>query len=82
MPNPLAGPLILQAIRETGGAAVVAGPDETSRAQADAGRLAGLAPCAEAAVALAAIPHLVRRGVVARDERVVVVLTGDRTKDP
>jgi threonine synthase len=82
VPDPLAGPLVLQAIRETGGTAVAVARAEIGRVQAQAATLAGLAPCLEAAVALAALPLLRRRAVLSPDDRVVVVLTGDRAKDP
>lgn len=82
VPDPLGGALILQALRETGGAAVAIAPADIARAQALAGTLAGLSPCLEAAAGLAAIPLLLRRAVLAPRDRAVVVVTGDRAKDP
>ncbi len=82
VPNPLAGPLILRAIRETGGAAVAVRPEEVARAQADTARLAGLSPGLESAAALAAVAVLRRRALIGAGDRVVAVLTGDRLKDP
>ncbi|MCI0341533.1 MAG: threonine synthase [Planctomycetales bacterium] len=82
VPDPLAGPLILRAIRETGGAAVAIRPEEVAKAQSDAARLAGLSPGLESAAALAAVAVLRRRALLAEGDPVVVVLTGDRLKDP
>ncbi|MHC5020214.1 MAG: pyridoxal-phosphate dependent enzyme, partial [Planctomycetota bacterium] len=82
VPNPLAGPLILQAIRETGGAAMAADPEEIAEVQRLAFQIAGIAPCLESAAAFAIIPKLLQRAVIEESDRVVVISTGDAVKDP
>ncbi len=82
VPNPLAGPLILQAIRETGGAAMSATPGEIAEAQKRAFELSGIAPGLESSAAFAIIPHLLKRAVIAPGDKVVVISTGDACKDP
>jgi len=82
VPNPLAGPLILQAIRETGGAAMAATPGEIAEAQRRAFELSGIAPCLESAAAFAIIPKLLQRAVIEPGDKVVVISTGDACKDP
>jgi len=76
VPAPLGGALVLRAIRETGGAAVAVSEEALARA---AGHLAGdegIDACPEGGAAVAALGPLVERGVVGRDDTVVVFNTG------
>ncbi len=80
VPNPKAGFLILRAIRATGGAAVEV-PDSAILRTADRLRRSdGLNVCPEGAAAVAALPELVRRGMLHGCREVVVVNTGTGLK--
>ncbi len=80
--RPARGPQILEAIRSSGGTAVAA-DDETILAERDRlARLEGLYVEPTSAAALAAAARLARRGVIGRDEPVVIALTGTGLKDP
>ena len=76
VPGPLGGPLMLRAIKETGGGAVAV-PDEVLTAAADRmSSLEGVDACPEGGAAVAALQMLVDRGTISRESRVVVFNTG------
>ena len=72
--------LILQAIRDSGGTAVAVDDAEILAAQKEMGRLSGVFAAPEAAATLAGLHHLVDSGAIARDERVVLLVTGNGLK--
>lgn len=72
--------LILDAVRESGGAALAAAEDRLLATMRRAAALEGLAICPEAAACLDVLAGLVREGRVARDEDVVVFNTGAAQK--
>lgn len=76
VPGPLGGTLMLRALRESGGGAVAVSDEELT---ADAGLLAsleGVDACPEGGAAVTALRHLLERGTISRNERVVVFNTG------
>jgi threonine synthase len=68
--------MILDAIRESGGAAVSADETKLSEWMRLANALEGIAVCPEAAACLDVLAGLVRDGTVAHDEQVVIFNTG------
>ena len=74
--------LILNAVRDSGGTAIAVSDDEIVGAQRTLGRLSGLYAAPEGAATYAAIPHLLRSGFLAGDERVVLFNTGTGLKYP
>jgi threonine synthase len=79
--NPASYPRAARAIRETNGVVMAIADDAILDAQAVVGS-AGIGCEPASAAALAGVRHAVREGLVARDERVVAVLTGHVLKDP
>jgi threonine synthase len=74
--------LILDAMRESGGAAVAVPEEEISEMQVRAGRLGTGYVAPESAAALAAVPELLARGIVDRRSTVVVFDCGIGQKYP
>jgi threonine synthase len=72
--------LILRAIRESGGTALAVSDDEIRSAQYELGSGEGMFVSPEAAATLAALHHLVTRGAIQPDERVVLLITGNGLK--
>jgi threonine synthase len=72
--------LILEAVRASGGTAIAAREDALLPWMRRAAALEGLSICPETAACLAALDDLVRRGVIAADESVVVFNTGAAQK--
>jgi threonine synthase len=68
--------MILDAVRESGGAALAADEDRLTEWTRLANRLEGIALCPEAAACLDVLEGLVQRGEVGPDEQVVVFNTG------
>lgn len=76
VPGPLGGPLMLRALKESGGGALaVSDPDLLEGARL-LSTLEGVDACPEGGAAVAAARALVARGRVAREERVVAFNTG------
>jgi threonine synthase len=75
VPGPLAGVLILRALRETNGTALAV-DDEALRRAADELARAGLWLCPEGATLLPAVRHLRATGWIRAGERVVLLNTG------
>jgi len=74
--------LILRAVRDSGGTALAVTDDEIIAGQRTLGRLTGIDTAPEGAATFAALPHLVRSGFLAGDERVVLFNTGTGLKYP
>jgi threonine synthase len=82
VPSAIGDYLILRAVRESGGAAVMVTDDEILEAQRTLARLAGINASPEGAATVAALPQLHRSGFIAGDARVVVFNTGTGLKYP
>jgi threonine synthase len=76
VPNPLGGPLILQALRETGGAAVAVSDAELERDTAVIAEGEGIDAAPEGGATLAALRVLLDQGHIRQGERVVLFNTG------
>ena len=74
--EPVAGNLTLQAIRETGGAALAASDEEVRRAMGILGETAGIFAEPAAAIALAGVLRLKQEGRLEPDARVVCLVSG------
>jgi threonine synthase len=72
----------LRAIRETGGTAEAVSDEEILAMQRDLARKEGIGVEPASAASVAGVRKLVQSGVIARDERVVCVVTGHLLKDP
>jgi threonine synthase len=80
--NPVSGKKALKAIYDTGGYATDVTDDEILSAQKMLGRMEGIGVEPASAASIAGLIKLVDEGVVARDERVVCICTGNVLKDP
>ena len=80
MPKPLADFLILRALRESRGAALAVTDDEMRAATKLLGATEGVFASPEGAATVAALPYLRERGVIARETRVVLFITGGGLK--
>jgi threonine synthase len=76
VPAPLGGRIILQAIRESGGAAIAVTDAELSAGERAIAQTEGIDAAPEGGATVAALEALVRRGDIRRDERVVLFNTG------
>lgn len=76
VPGPLGGPLMLRALRQTVGGAVAVTDAALTEGQRLLASLEGVDACPEGGAAVAAARVLIERGVLARDERVVLFNTG------
>ena len=72
--------LVLRALRESGGTAVSVSDREMVQGMLDLGRREGIGAAPEGGATLAALRRLVRDGVVARDQQVVLLNTGGALK--
>ena len=72
--------LVLRALRESGGTAVTVSDRDMVQGMLDLGRREGIGAAPEGGATLAALRRLVRDGVVARDEEVVLLNTGGALK--
>ncbi|MBI0583523.1 MAG: threonine synthase [Methanomassiliicoccus sp.] len=80
--NPVSGKKALKAIYDTGGVATDVTDEEILAAQRLLGRKEGIGVEPASAASIAGLIKLVDDGVVARDERVVCICTGNVLKDP
>ncbi len=80
VPHPYADRLILRALRESEGTAVAVSDDQIRAAQQRLARDEGILTCPEGAASLAGLEHLVDRGWVESDERIVLFNTGTGLK--
>lgn len=78
---PRNGVVALREIRESGGAAIAVTEDEIRRALREVATERGLFAEPSCAAAAAGVEAAAERGLVRRDERIVVVLTGSGLKD-
>jgi threonine synthase len=76
VPNPLGGPMILDALRASGGTAVSVSDQAALDAGIDLASLEGIFVAPEGAACVAALPKLVASGALKAGERVVVYNTG------
>lgn len=76
VPAPLGGPLMLRAIRESGGGAVAVNDAELSRRATEISRLEGLDLSPEGGASLAAAAQLLQAGAIKAAEHVVLFNTG------
>ncbi|HXT21739.1 MAG TPA: threonine synthase [Thermoanaerobaculia bacterium] len=77
VPRALAAPLVLAAVRETGGCGVTVSEDEMAEATGRLARAEGMEVGPEGAAAFVALEKLTARGTVREGERVVVFQTGN-----
>lgn len=82
VPSAVGDFLILDALRESGGAAIAVDEASISSMQVLAGRMGAGYVGPESAAALAAVPELLSRGLVERDEEIVVFDCGAGHKYP
>jgi threonine synthase len=80
VPRAIGDFLILQAVRESGGTAVAVSESETHRAWQEMASRTGVMVAPEGAATLAALHKLLERGLVERNERVVLFNTGSGLK--
>jgi len=76
VPSPFAGRQMLAVLRDTGGDAIAVGERAIEDGQRLLGRLEGIWTAPESAATVAALLVMKDRGQLARDARVVLVLTG------
>jgi threonine synthase len=82
VPSAIGDYLVLRAVRESHGTAIAVTDEEIVDAQRTLGRMAGLYAAPEGAATYAALPHLLKSGYLAGDERVVLFNTGTGLKYP
>jgi threonine synthase len=80
VPKPLADALILRTLRESDGEAVAVGDDELLEGVREMAREEGVFACPEGGATLAGLKVLLKRGLVDRDERIVLLSTGSGLK--
>lgn len=76
VPAPLGGPLMLRALRETGGTAVAVTDEALTAAQRELATHEAVDASPEGGATLAALRDLIARGAIDRDESVVLFNTG------
>jgi threonine synthase len=79
---PLGGPLVLRLLRDSGGTAVAVDDADALATRDEVARTDGVLLCPEGAVALHAAGLLAADGWIGRDERVVVLITGNPLVQP
>jgi threonine synthase len=82
VPSAIGDFLMLDILRRSGGAAVVVTDEELLEGARRLAREEGILAGPEAGAAVAALPRLLDRGVVAHDDRVVLFITGHGLKYP
>ncbi|MAG34864.1 MAG: threonine synthase [Dehalococcoidia bacterium] len=80
VPSAIGDYLILQALYESGGAAVAVSDDELLAAMGELARTEGISACPEGAATLAGLLRLLASGAVSGDESVVLFNTGSGLK--
>jgi len=71
---------VLRAVRESGGAAIAVSDADMIAAMKQMGRLEGISAAPEGGAALAALERLLDRGIIGRDQSVVLFNTGGALK--
>ena len=72
--------LVIRAVRESGGTAVTVSDEEMVDGMAEMARTEGVFAAPEGGATLAALKKLVENGVVKREERVILLVTGNAHK--
>lgn len=72
--------MVLKLLRDTGGTAVAVAAGDAIQAAADMTRLEGILPCPESATTVVGLREAMNRGVVDKDDRIVLVVTGSGLK--
>ncbi len=72
--------LVIRAVRESGGTAVTVSDDEMVDGMVEMARMEGVFAAPEGGATLAAMRKLIDRGLISRDERVVLLVTGNAHK--
>jgi threonine synthase len=80
VPKALGDFIVLRAVRETGGTCIAVDDAEILDGLRRIGRSEGMLICPEGAACVAALPHLIDRGALERDERVLILNTGSGLK--
>ena len=80
VPHPFADYLILRAIRDTGGTAVVVTDEEMVAAMGEMASAEGIFPCPEGAATLVGLKHLLQDGFLGPEETIVLLNTGSGYK--
>jgi threonine synthase len=80
VPSAVGDFMILDAIRESGGCAFAVPEGEIEPARRHAAALTGIAICPECAACLAAVPRLLRDGLLKKGEKVVLFNTASQIK--
>jgi threonine synthase len=80
--NPADGRYAVELARDSGGSIEAIADETTAAAIRDVARLEGIYPETAGGVTLAAVAAARERGVIARDDEVVVLLTGNGLKTP
>jgi threonine synthase len=76
VPGPLGGALMLRALRESHGGAIAVEDDALIRGAALLATLEGVDACPEGGAAVEAVHRLVERGIIGREDRIVLFNTG------
>lgn len=82
VPKALGDFIVLRAVRETGGTCIAVDDHEMIEWLGRLGADEGMLICPEGAACIAALPPLIERGDIGRDERVLVLNTGSGLKYP
>lgn len=80
VPKPLGDFLILDTIRRSQGVAIAVSDDEIVAAVRTLARREGIFACPEGAATLAALPKLLQRGILRREDTIVLLNTGSGMK--
>lgn len=72
--------LVIRSVRESGGTAVTVSDEEMVDGMAEMARMEGVFAAPEGGATLAAMRKLIERGVIGRDDRVVLLVTGNAHK--
>lgn len=80
VPKPLGDALVLQALRESGGAAIAVSDSAMMDAALLLARTEGLYAAPESGACVAGLQHLLRSGAIAPSEEVVIISTGSGFK--
>jgi threonine synthase len=80
VPQAIGDFLILQAIRDSGGAAVAVDDDAMALGVSELGRTTGVFSSPEGGAVVAAVPRLVETGIIGEGDRVILFITGSGLK--
>ncbi|HDI02378.1 MAG TPA: pyridoxal-phosphate dependent enzyme, partial [Ignisphaera sp.] len=80
--KPLAMNTVLRAIKDSNGMAVAVSEDEVLRSVLILSKYEGLTPDPVGAIGIAGLMKMIDNGVIDRDEKVLVIITGSSSRDP